>query len=77
MSTQVRTGLQQEPRQKMQMESSLRQEAFTEGGRRCCISNIAWTIVMLPSRLLYFPSVGKALPHICTASQAVRAIFFF
>lgn len=26
---------------------------------------------MLPSHLLYFPSVGKALPHICTASQAV------
>lgn len=55
----------------------LRQEALAEGGHRCCISNIAWTIVMLPSHLLYFPSVGKALPHICTASKAARDIFFF
>lgn len=55
----------------------LRQEALAEGEHRCCICNIAWTIGMLPSHLLYFPSVGKALPHICTASKADRDIFFF
>lgn len=32
-------------------------------------------MVMLQSHLLYFPYAGKALPHICPASEAVWATF--
>lgn len=45
------------------------------GETEFCSSNIAETMVTLPSHLLPFPYVGKALPHICTVSETVYVNF--
>lgn len=62
------TGQQKAPKQKLL--SGRRPSEGQQGS-----SNIAETMVMLPSHLLYFPCAGKALPHICTASAALWATF--